>query len=1857
MSKLSPTESLNREGVDLAKAGQFEKAVEKFRAALELDATNEDVLRNLAHAYWDLNWLEEGEGVYLRLIEIDPNSGDIWHRLGRIRKAMKRHEESREAFAKAAELDPSEPRYHSDLGLALSELKRHKEAKAAFLRAIELDAAFTDAYINMGVMCQDAGKPEEAIKYLTEAVRLRPASVSAQNNLGVSLSDARRFQESITHFNRALAIDPEYVIAWNNLGNSLRSIGRNKEALVVLERAVKLKPDYAEAYNNLALVHVQLGMFEKSIGYFNKSLLLRPDYPECHVNRGMKRLLLGDFERGWADYEWRWQTKQMKGRKLRGRKWDGSSLAGKRLLLCSEQGLGDTFQFIRYAAEMKLRGATVIFEGQAAARHVLARTPGIDEYISRDEKLPQYDFYAPVLSLPGLLETSLDNIPAPIPYIFTDPDIGARWKPRVQALGKVRVGIVWQGNPRYGSDNRRSARLEHFQLLGKIEHVALVSLQRGFGSEQIQSLNGAFELTTFAGIDEQTDGFIRTSAIIKNLDLVVTVDTAVAHLAGAMGITVWLLIPFANDWRWLWEREDTPWYPTMRLFRQKTPGDWPEVFDRVEKALADYVREHVGVKQSTDPDTREKYQRLMQDASRAIEQNDAAIAQGYLERAIELAPTEWQPHHDVAVLLAKRGNLSSAISLFRRAIQLSPGSPCCFSNIGLAFLQNGQYLEAASHLQTAIRLGGGSPSVYNNLGLAQGHLSDFVDAESSYISAMRLQPDYADAHFNLAKVLLTQEKFDQGWLEYEWRGKVGSQAQRQILSRRWFGESLDGKTIFLHAEKSVGETLLLLRFANHLSKKGAKVVLECQPVLKGVLSQCKFLDKLISSGNPVPPHDLNLALPSLPGVLGIAGKEEEMSGPPYIVPDPSHAARWKLQFDKVDGLKIAVAWPRNTQQQGTRAYSTFARRLQTLKETAGVSFVDLFQRSSKPFGNEGNRHAKSIESVPRSDEIDDLSRFAAIMANVELVITADLTIAHLAGAIGVETWTIVPSSSDWWWHADREDSPWYSMMRLWRQRRFEKTSELLERLGEALEQRIAAAQSGHTSYQRQDDSESRSLHTQALSQLRSGREGEAINQLEHLLATNPRFVDAHLDLGVIHARNGKLDEAISYFQRAIAVQPDMLAAQMNLASALLDKKDFEGAEAHLRNISPQFPDAYDLHFRYGRSLCGLGRHPEGITAFKNAASIRAASPEPWLASGDAFTKCSRWSDAIDSYQAALQRKPNLLDAMKGMATALEALGRDAEAIEIWTSITDSHPEDAEAHKLRGILLLRQGSSEAALASLQQAVYLRPQNATDHLNLAKALFKADCYEQAWLELEWRFRIGRRSDRRFGGKKWTGELLEGRSILFVAERDTADTLQFLRYAKLASEQNARVVLACGPNLMQLFYACPYLDEIVSLEENMPACDFYCYLMSAPIGFRTTKQTIPKLEAYLPSITKLKQEFSVRLQHLTGVRLGFACVGPRAHEWHAALVKASLFAHTEWSVIDLMDGKAPIFADDSAATASTGASRMATLGALISNLDLVLTNDRSLAHLAGATGCSVLAWYPLTQSPLFIRPDSNTLWYRDFAEIEAGLDFDDVAATLVARTHEWSLGRKERVIINQEDEVRGDSNDGCSPNLDIKANVKTNKLAVVTLVTTSEFERLAETTLQTQRHYANRVNADMVVLKKRLYPHPHYDKWQLYDLLTDYDRTLFLDADIIVRPDCPDLFAMVPSDHVAGENELLSFPAQEKYLNDFLEAAGMHWLPCPFYLNGGVILASRIHRDIFRPPEVVLEQIPWPEQSHLNARLIGEGVPVHFLPPEFNDRHRRAQYLRKSYLLHYSVIPVEEKIKRAKRDLSRWTAMFRR
>lgn len=611
-------------GVALARRGRQEEAAACYREAIRLRPDFPDAHNNLGNAIRLQNKLDEAVACYKEALRLRPAYPEAHNNLGIALRHQGQTGEAVAAYQEALRLRPMYPEASNNLGIALAAQGRHEAAVVAFQQVIRLKPNDAEAFAhlaaalgdlnrldeavsayeqairlrpddprprkNLGITLAKLGKTDAAIASYREALRLRPDYVDALNDLGIALAKKNQFEDAARSYRQALVHRPEYAEAFNNLGNTLRNLGQFAEAVSSYDRAVAIKPSYADAYNNRGIALAEAGRFAEAVQSYTQCIRLRPHHIDAHLNRALTWLREGNFAQGWAGYEWRLRKKGALNRPPIQPAWNGFPPEGLRILLVAEQGLGDSIQFIRYAPRLKQLGATVIFECPAKLIPLLARTPGIDQVYTQGEEPPEHDVHVPLLTLPGLLGTSLETIPREIPYIHPAPELVEYWRRELAAAPGFKVGINWQGNRSFAGDYHRSMPLRHFAPLAQVPGVRLFSLQKNEGSEQLQELGGEFSVNDLGPrIDEANGPFMDTAAVLKNLDLFVTSDTAVAHLAGALGVPVWVPLGAAPGWQWMMGREDSPWYPSMRLYRQAKLGDWFPVFERIARDLAQQV--------------------------------------------------------------------------------------------------------------------------------------------------------------------------------------------------------------------------------------------------------------------------------------------------------------------------------------------------------------------------------------------------------------------------------------------------------------------------------------------------------------------------------------------------------------------------------------------------------------------------------------------------------------------------------------------------------------------------------------------------------------------------------------------------------------------------------------------------------------------------------------------------------------------------------------------------------------------------------------------------------------------------------------------------------------------------------------------------------------------------------------------------------------------------------------------------------------------------------------------------------------------------------------------------------------------
>jgi len=494
-----------------------------------------------------------------------------------------------ELISAAIAADPHQPEFHNNLGQVLATLGRAAEAKGAFCEAIRQRPNFPEAFRNLGNVLRELGCFAEAEASYAEALRLRPDFADAYCNLGVTLSMLGRFAEAETSFAEALRLRPDLAEAHSNLGITLGLLGQFADAERCHVEALRLRPDIAEAHCNLGAALLAQGRVRDAEQSFGTAVHLRPDLAAARYNLAEAHLLMGRFEEGWQEFEARQYVKQFSGAvsAFPQPQWIGEPIGDRVILLHAECGFGDTIQFCRFVPLVG-RNAKVVLDVPGPLVRLLSWLDGIDELVIRGDPLPAFDVHCPLMSLPLAFGTSLDTIPADIPYLSADPELAAPWRERLANIDGIRVGIAWAGGLRPGdqafvaTDRRRSIALTALAPLAEVAGVNFFSLQKGEPAAQALAPPPGMTVHDFTA--DLTD-FADTAALIDCLDLVISVDTAVAHLAGAMGKPVWLLNRFDTCWRWLLDRDDSPWYRTLRQFRQPAPGEWDRPIGAVRDAL------------------------------------------------------------------------------------------------------------------------------------------------------------------------------------------------------------------------------------------------------------------------------------------------------------------------------------------------------------------------------------------------------------------------------------------------------------------------------------------------------------------------------------------------------------------------------------------------------------------------------------------------------------------------------------------------------------------------------------------------------------------------------------------------------------------------------------------------------------------------------------------------------------------------------------------------------------------------------------------------------------------------------------------------------------------------------------------------------------------------------------------------------------------------------------------------------------------------------------------------------------------------------------------------------------------------
>jgi len=580
------------QGNSLKALNKTEDAITSYKKAIHLNQNFAEVYVNLGNAYKDIGELDLALKAYDRSLEIRPDLAFTHYNRGVALDNLNKFSEAIDSFNDAIKLNPNYAAAYTNKGNALAELQQYDEAVSSLMHSLEIDNSNEITYYNLGRVLEKINKVDKSIDCYTKAIAINPDYLEAWINRGNSYEKINELVNALSDYNQAININKNSDDAYYNRGNVLYKMSRFKEALESFDKAIQLQTIHHDVFINRGNTLQELRKYKEALLDYDRAILLDAEDAEAYWNKSLASLALGNLKGGWGLYEWRFKSEAYIDTRsgINGPTWTGKeSLQNKTILIHSEQGLGDTIHFCRYIRYVEEIGAKVIFQVQKPLNNLLKNLKGVSQIITKGSELPRYDFQCALMSLPLAFNTTIESIPNRIPYIDSDAELVSKWSNYFGQSG-YKIAICWQGSTQGKVDVGRSFPVQMFEGIARIKGVRLISLQKNEGAEQLDNLPPGMKVEKLPeNFDEGPNAFLDSAAIMKCVDLVITCDTSLTHLAGALGVKTWLPLQFASDWRWLLDRDDSPWYTKHRLFRQSELADWKGVFHRMECALQDYL--------------------------------------------------------------------------------------------------------------------------------------------------------------------------------------------------------------------------------------------------------------------------------------------------------------------------------------------------------------------------------------------------------------------------------------------------------------------------------------------------------------------------------------------------------------------------------------------------------------------------------------------------------------------------------------------------------------------------------------------------------------------------------------------------------------------------------------------------------------------------------------------------------------------------------------------------------------------------------------------------------------------------------------------------------------------------------------------------------------------------------------------------------------------------------------------------------------------------------------------------------------------------------------------------------------------
>ncbi len=1463
----------------------YAKAAEYLKKGIELDSRDPELFVELGTIYYQLGELKAAEFYYGEALEIRPMNFSANFNLGIIYRGKQEWEKAIEHFRNAELVNPGN---------------------------------FLVLY-NIGYAYQQINDDKNAILYYKKSLNENPISPEASFALGNMYKKNKDWKKAKEYFKASLRIKPDQTKVLTNLGIVFHYLGKFEDSRDILQEVLSLEPDNADAKVNLAATYYELGEFEKSEKQYLEVVSENKNDAIAHFNFSLLLFTIGKYSEALDEYEWRIKTWDREIPLKNIKFWNGESLDGKKIVVLAEQGLGDAIQFVRYLPILKELGAYIILQARRPLQKLFIDNNLADEVAEEINGIDNADYKVFLMSIPKIVRQFPYN--SNLPYLKIN-SIGTKY--RLNNNNKLKVGIAWRGNTKHMYDFKRSVKLEYFEKILKNNEIVFYSLQKDVYNYEKN------ELTKFGVIDlsDKINSFHDSAQFIEQLDLVISIDSAVAHLAGAMGKEVWMPVSKISDWRWGTSEKSTKWYKSMKLYRQSETGIWNKVFQNIAKDLEHKIKllkkekeqqlallKSYGLKVYEEGKIKsaliyfEKYLESNSDDCTVLvltgliekESGNYSLSKRYFKKLLDSCPDEITGLLELARLENKFGNKKAAQKYYQKLIEKDNKSD--YLNEYGCFLQGkGNYEDAEKYFEEAIEKNenvGYLLNYANNLYFTK----KYDKAIEIFNKVLSTDENLIAAHVGKSFTYLTQKDFKNGFAEYEY--VLSTKIFETGKKNKWRGEKATDKRILIYTEQGIGDSIQFMRFLKNVKDKGLYVIIGTTKELKPFFETSKYVDEVTTK--EINDADYYSSIMNLPKVLGLENEKDFVQIEDVFTIDEVEKNRWK-HILKDGMLNVGLAWHTNSKTPTSNRRSMNKEDLYSLLSIKKINFLIFEKNPSDSFW------ADIKERFPNVQIIDEqLWDVAAIISNLDLVISIDTALLHISASQNIPTWVLLPKYCDWRWTFEGKESYWYKSVLLYRQKEEGDWETLIKQVNNDLLE-ISDKSVKKVSPEK--------IFAEAEDYLVNGDLEKAEKILSNYISQLDNNPDFYFKLAYVKQKLGKLEEAINYYSALLEINPENFDALNNISVALKDLGNYSAANKFLKIallISKDKPAVYN----------NLGLVSDAVGKFE---------------------------EAIDYYSRAIKLNKDFTDAKLNLANVYMYRQKYNDALALLDDILAKNPDMPNANFNKSLILLMSGK----------------------------------YEEGFKYYEWRRKLDDYTKRSFTKDELTYQDVAGKKILLYDEQGYGDTIQFSRFVKLLKNKGAEIILQTHAALTPLMQNCDGVDKAIpreSYSDEGIEYDFNLPLLSLPNYFSLTKEECLMDESYFNVDVSSVKYYKRRFFNNKNIKVGLVWEGKtplfNAHrsssiQDYSALINVGAgykFYSLQVGEVALRDREK--MKELGIIDLSDAIKDFSDTAAIMKNLDLIITIDTAVAHLSGALKVKT---YLLLSAKADWRwgAEETTIWY---------------------------------------------------------------------------------------------------------------------------------------------------------------------------------------------------------------------------------------------------------------------------------------